>query len=216
MILTFHDGFCVRASAGDTTIVFGPVSKSSKNFKPVNFSADVVFVSLNHPDMNGIEDVRRPRLESTASNGAGNQPFFVTGPGEYEIKDIAAFGFASKSKYGGEERTNTIYSVNFDGLTVMYAGAVGTTELPKDIEEMDSPDVLIVPVGANGALSPSDAQKLAVNLEAKIVIPIGYDEKTLKQFLKEAGAEGTKAEEKLTIKKKDVVGKANEVVVLKV
>ena len=206
MILTFHDGFCVRASAGDTTIVFGPVSKSSKNFKPTNFGADVAFVSFNHPDMNGIEEAGR----------GDKQPFFVTGPGEYEIKDIAAFGFASKSKYGGEERTNTIYSVNFDGLTVMYAGAVGTTELPKDIEEMDSPDVLIVPVGANGALSPSDAQKLAVNLEAKIVIPIGYDEKTLKQFLKEAGAEGTKAEEKLTIKKKDVVGKANEVVVLKV
>ena len=121
MILTFHDGFCVRASAGDTTIVFGPVSKSSKNFKPTNFGADVAFVSFNHPDMNGIEEAGR----------GDKQPFFVTGPGEYEIKDIATFGFASKSKYGGEERTNTIYSVNFDGLTVMYAGAVGTTELPK-------------------------------------------------------------------------------------
>lgn len=206
MILSYHDGFCVRASAGDTTIVFGPVSKASKDFKPTNFGADVAFVSLNHTDMNGIEEAGR----------GDKQPFFVTGPGEYEIKDIAAFGFGSKSKYGGDEKINTIYSVNFDGLTVMYAGAVGTTELPKDIEEMDSPDVLIVPVGGNGALSPSDAQKLAVNLEAKIVIPIGYDEKTLKQFLKEAGAEGTKAEEKLTIKKKDVVSKQNEVVVLKV
>ena len=46
------------------------------------------------------------------------------------------------------------------------------------------------------------------------MIPVGYDEKSLKQFLKEAGAEGTKAEEKLTIKKKDVAGKENEVVVL--
>ena len=146
---------------GDTTIVFGPVSKSSKNFKPTNFGADVVFVSFNHPDMNGIEEAGR----------GDKQPFFVTGPGEYEIKDIATFGFASKSKYGGEERTNTIYSVNFDGLTVMYAGAVGTTELPKDIEEMDSPDVLIVPVGANGALSPSDAQKLAVNLRRRSSYP---------------------------------------------
>lgn len=215
MILTYHEGFCVRAQAGDTTIVFGPISKQSKNFKPTNFGADVAFVSLNHPDMNGIVEAGR----------GDKQPFFVTTPGEYEIKDIAAFGFGSKSKYpireaspsnGAGERINTIYSVNFDGLTVMYTGAVGTTELPKDIEEMDSPDVLIVPVGGNGALSPSEAQKLAVNLEAKIVIPVGYDDKSLKQFLKEAGAEGTKAEEKLTIKKKDVAGKENEVVVLKV
>ena len=205
MILTYHDGFCVRASAGDTTIVFGPVSKQSKNFKPTNFGADVAFIPLNDPDMNGAEE---------ASRGE-KRPFVITGPGEYEIKDMSVFGFESSSEYGGLKRINTIYSVLFDGLTVLYAGAIGTTDLPKDISEMDSPDVLIVPVGNAGALSPSEAQKLAVNLEAKIVIPVGYDEKTLKQFLKEAGAEGTKAEEKLTIKKKDVVGKENEVVVLK-
>lgn len=206
MILTYHEGFCVRAQAGDTTVVFGPVAKQSKNFKPTNFGADVAFVSLNHPDMNGVEEAGRGE----------RQPFAVIGPGEYEVKDVTALGFGSTSKYGGGDRINTIYSVSFDGLTVMYAGAVGTTALPKDIEEMDAPDVLIVPVGGEGALSPSDAQKLAVNLEAKIVIPVGYDDKSLKHFLKEAGAEGTKAEEKLTIKKKDVAGKQNEVVVLKV
>ena len=48
------------------------------------------------------------------------------------------------------------------------------------------------------------------------MIPVGYDDKSLEQFLKEAGADSVKPEEKLTIKKKDVVGKANEVVVLKV
>ncbi len=205
MILTYHDGYCVRASAGDTTVVFGPVSKQSKNFKPTNFGADVAFVSVNHPDMNGVEEAGR----------GDRQPFAVTGPGEYEIKDVTALGFGSTSSYGGSERINTLYSVTFDGLTVMYAGAVGTTTLPKDIEEMDSPDVLIVPIGGEGALTPAEAQKLAVNFEAKIVIPIGYDDKTLKLFLKEAGAEGTAAEEKLTIKKKDVVGKQGEVVVLK-
>src|SRR3989344_7825770 len=168
MILTYHDGFCVRASAGDTTIVFGPISKQSKNFKPTNFGADVAFIPMNHPDMNGI-----------AGAGRGDkQPFFVTTPGEYEIKDIAAFGFGSKSKYpireaspsngagGGAEKINTIYSVTFDGLTVMYAGAVGTTELPKDIEDMDAPDVLIVPIGGAGAPSASEWQQLGHNLAA--------------------------------------------------
>ncbi len=205
MILTYHDGFCVRASAGDTTVVFGPVSKASKNFKPTNFGADVAFVSLNHPDMNGIAEAGRGE----------KQPFAIIGPGEYEVKDIAAFGFSSTSQYGGKELINTIYSVTFDGLTVMYLGAIGTTALPKDLEGMDPPDVLIVPIGDAGALTPAEAQKLAVNMEAKIVIPVGYDEKTLKQFLKEAGADSVKPEEKLTIKKKDIVGKENEVVVLK-
>lgn len=205
MILTYHDGFCVRASAGDTTIVFGPISKASKEFKPTNFGADVAFISFYHPDMNGAEEAGRGE----------KQPFVISGPGEYEIKDIAAFGFPSESTYGGDKRINTLYSVTFDGLSVFYAGAVGTTTLPKDLEDMDSPDILIVPIGDKGALTPAEAQKLAVNLEAKIVIPIGYDTASLKLFLKEAGAENIKPEEKLTLKKKDVAGKENEVVVLK-
>ena len=68
-------------------------------------------------------------------------------------------------------------------------------------------------VGGGGALSASEAQKLAVKLEAKIIIPILHDDKSLKQFLKEAG-EDVKPVEKLTIKPRDLTGKENEVVVL--
>lgn len=203
MILTFHEGACVRAQAGDTTLVFGPVSKKSKNFKPTNFGADIAFISLNHADMNGSDEAVR----------GDKQPFIISSPGEYEVKDVVAAGFASGSKWGGEARTNTIYSVHFDGLSVMYLGALGDLDLPSDLLEMDAPDVLITPVGANGALSPAEAQKLAVKLEAKIVVPILYDEKTLKQFLKETG-ENVKPVDKLTLKPRDVVGKQGEVVVL--
>lgn len=204
MILTFHEGSCVRASAGDTTIVFGPVSKQSRNFKPVNFGADVSIVSLNHPDMNGADEAGRGE----------KQPFTVTGPGEYEVSDITISGFPAGSMYGGEGRINTVYSVHFDGLSVLYLGALGDMDLPAEVLEMDEPDVLIVPVGGEGALAPAEAAKLAVKLEAKMIIPVLYDEKTLKQFLKESGAEGTKPTDKLTIKPRDVVGKQNEVVVL--
>lgn len=203
MILTYHEGACVRAQAGDTTLVFGPVSKKSKDFKPTNFGADIAFVSLNHPDMNGIEEAGRGE----------KQPFVVHGPGEYEVKDVAAAGFASGSTWGGTPLTNTIYSAHFDGLSVMYLGALGETDLPKDVLEMDPPDVLIVPVGGNGALSPAEAQKLAVKLEAKIIVPILHDDKSLKQFLKET-SEGVKPVDKLTLKARDVVGKQGEVVVL--
>lgn len=204
MILTFHEGACVRAQAGDTTIVFGPVSKLSKAFRPVNFGADVAFVSLNHPDMNGASEAGR----------GDKQPVEVIGPGEYEIKDISAAGFPSGSTYGGEGRINAIYSIHMDGLSVLYLGALGETDLHPDVLEMDPPDVLIVPVGGNGVLNPAEAAKIAVKLEAKIVIPILYDDKSLKTFLKEAGAEDVKAVDKLTIKPRDLVGKQGEVVVL--
>src|SRR3989344_683040 len=203
MILTFHEGACIRAQAGDTTLVFGPVSKQSKNFKPTNFGADVAFISFNHPDMNGSEEAGRGE----------KQPLIISGPGEYEVKDVTAAAFPSGSKYGGAALTNTVYSVHFDGLSLMYLGALGDLDLPADVLEMDSPDILIIPVGGSGALSPAEAQKLAVKLEAKIVIPVLFDDKSLKQFLKEVG-EDVKPVEKLTVKPRDVVGKESEVVVL--
>ena len=214
MILTFHEGSCVRASAGDTTAVFGPVSKASKNFKPVNFGTDVAIVSLNHPDMNGAEEAARGE----------KQPFAIFGAGEYEVSEIVVSGFPAGSMYGlpadagrgqgGEGRINTVYSMHFDGLSILYLGALGDMDLPSEVLEMDSPDILVIPVGGEGTLSPAEAEKLAVKLEARIVIPILYDDKTLKQFLKEAGADGTKPVDKLTLKPRDVVGKQNEVVVL--
>lgn len=204
MILTFHEGSCIRASAGDTTIVFGPVSKQSKNFKPTNFGADVAFISLNHPDMNGAEEAGR----------GDKQPFVVFGPGEYEVKEITASGYPAGSMYDKEGKINTVYSVHFDGISVLYLGALGDMDLPSEVLEMDSPDVLILPVGGDGVLSAAEAEKLAVKLEAKIMIPILYDDKSLKTFLKEAGADGTKPVDKLTIKPRDLVGKKNEVVVL--
>lgn len=203
MILTYHEGACIRAQAGDTTLVFGPVSKGSKNFKPTNFGADVAFISLNHPDLNGSEEAGR----------GDKRPFVISGPGEYEVKDMSASGFPSGSKWGGKPLTNTVFSVHFDGLSVLYLGALGDMDLPPDVLEMDAPDILIVPVGGNGSLSPAEAQKLSVKLEPKVVIPVLYDEKSLKQFLKEAG-ETVKPVEKFTVKPRDVAGKESEVVVL--
>ncbi len=210
MILTYHEGGCIRAQAGETTLVFGPVSKQSKNFKPTNFGADIAFVPLNHPDFNGVAEAGRGE----------RQPFAITGAGEYEVKGITAAGFGTASQWGNEERINTVYSVHFDGLSLLYLGALsfplGGAKLPAEVMEMDAPDILIVPVGGSGVLEPDDAHDLAVKLEAKIVIPILYDEKSLKLFLKEAGAEGVKPVEKLTLKPKDVAGKENEVVVISV
>lgn len=204
MILTFHEGACIRAQAGDTTLVFSPVSKQSKHFKPANFGADVAFVSLNHPDLNGAEEAAR----------GDKQPFVIFGPGEYEVKEITAAGFQSKSGYGGEEKINTVYALTFDDMNLLYLGALGDADLPKDVFEMDSPDILITPVGGQGTLTPAEAAKLAVKLEPKVIIPVLYDDKTLKQFLKESGDEGVKPIEKFTVKLRDLADKEGDVVVI--
>ena len=208
MILTYHEGACIKATAGDTTLVFGPVSKASKNFKPTNFGADVAFISFNHADMNGALEVAR----------GDRQPFVIAGPGEYEVHDISVAAFPTGSTYPStglaEGKINTVYSVHFDGLSLLYVGALGDLDIPAEVFEMDSPDILIIPIGGEGTLDSAEASKLAVKLEAKIVIPILSTPSSLKQFLKESGDETVKPVEKLTIKPRDIADKENEVVVL--
>ncbi len=167
MILTFHEGACIRASAGDTTLVFGPISKSSKNFKPTNFGVDVAFISLNHPDMNGAEEV----------SFGGKEPFVIDGPGEYEHSGVTIQGFLTKSQYGLPKGTldaiNTVYAVTLEGMTLVHLGALSDPMLSHDAREaIDEIDVLFVPVGGDGVLSVAEAAKIAVTLEPKIVIPI--------------------------------------------
>ncbi len=208
MIITAHGGECIRISAGDATLVFGPVSKKSKNLKPINFGADVAFVSVKHPDMDGGEEASRN----------GSEAFVITGAGEYEVKTMTANGFETPTQYDGRT-INTAYLVSFDGMTVLYLGALSDAKLPAGaLEDVESIDVLFVPIGGDGVLSASEAHKLAIQLEAKVIIPIHWDgigeAAALKQFLKEAGKDGTKPVEKLTIKPKDVLPMVSEVVVL--
>src|ERR1051326_8879482 len=122
MIVSFHEGACIRAQAGETTVVFSPVSKRSKRCKPVNFGADIAFISLNDPDMNGAAEAARGERE----------PFIVYGPGEYEIQGIEVAAFPTASKYAGVDRINTIYAMKFDGISVLYLGAISNSDLPAD------------------------------------------------------------------------------------
>lgn len=208
MIINYLGGEFVKIQFGDTILAFNPVSKDS-NLRTAKFGADIVLSTLNHPDMNGIDQV----------SFGDKKPFIVSGPGEYEVKGVFIKGMASESEYGGEgKRINTMYSVALEGMNICFLGALNTQELPKETDEgMDGVDILFVPIGGEGVLTPAQAYKLAVEIGPKIMIPIHYGEMgvkdALKQFLKEAG-ENPKPESKLTLKKKDLEGRDADVVVL--
>ncbi|KKR65500.1 MAG: Zn-dependent hydrolase of the metallo-beta-lactamase superfamily, partial [Parcubacteria group bacterium GW2011_GWB1_40_5] len=101
MIITYHGVDFFKVSFGDTTIAINPISKSSK-LKSSTFGSDITLISLNSPEHNGADITSRGDKES----------FLINGPGEYEVSGVFIKGFLSKSNYGGEERINTIYTVN--------------------------------------------------------------------------------------------------------
>lgn len=205
MIITYHGAEFFKVSFGDTTLAFNPISKKSK-LSGTKFGADVSFVSLNHPDFNGADEM---------AFGA-KQPFVVDGPGEYEIGDVTARGFGVETMYEGEKRFNTIYQVNLEGINMIFLGALGSDAIdPKILGEFGEIDILFVPIGGGDVLDVPAASKLATKLEARCIIPMHYDDNALKAFLKEEGVAAEKPLEKLTIKKKDLLEMESQVVVLK-
>lgn len=206
MIITYHGGQCFKVSFGDTTIAFDPPSKESKNFEAVKFGADAAFISLKHPDFNGKDQV---------SHGS-KQAFIVNGPGEYEIGEVTARGFGVSTTYEGVSRYNTIYQVQLEDINMVFLGALGSPEIdPKILSEFGDIDILFLPIGGGDLLEVPQASKLAVKLEARLILPMNYDKQTLSAFLKEESSESVKPIEKLTIKKKDIGAMSGEIVVLK-
>lgn len=203
MIITTNGHHSIKLQSGDSILSVNPISKDS-NFKSTRFGADVVLVSINHPDFNG----------SSEMSFSDKHAFVINAPGEYEIKGMTVKGFLSKSNYDDGEYFNTIYSVNMDGIHVCCLGALSEEKVSTEaIEAMNDIDILFIPVSKD-TLSPSDAYKISVSLEAKLIIPFG-DETMIKSFIKEAGVDKPETVDKITIKKKDLDQKQGEVILLK-
>jgi L-ascorbate metabolism protein UlaG (beta-lactamase superfamily) len=205
MVITHHGGQAFKVSFGNTTLAFDPVSKSSK-LASTKFGSDVAFISLNHPNFNGSDQVAH----------SSKQPFVVAGPGEYEIGDVTARGYGVKTTYDDMERYNTIYQVKLEDMNLVFLGALGNPEIdPKILAEFGDVDVLFIPIGGGDVLEVPQAAKLALKLEARLIIPMHYDKVALGAFLKEMGADVSPVD-KLTLKKKDVNEMEGDVAVLSV
>ena len=205
MIITYFGKQFFKIQQGDMVLAFNPVSKSSKTGISAHFGADLAFVSTNHPDYNGVEQL---------SHG-DRVPFIISGPGDYEVKDVFVKGVMSNAQIANKKYINTIYLLTVDGIDIVFLGALSDIEISKESREaIEEPDILFVPVGGKSVLDAKQAAKLASSLEPKMIIPMDYDNSSLKLFLKEIGEEKAEVVDKLTLKRKDLEGKEGEVVVL--
>jgi len=206
MIITFLGKQFFKIGQGSLVVAFNPISKDSKySAKISKFGSDIALSTINHPDYNGFDMV---------SHGE-TVPLEINGPGDYEIKDIFIKGIMTETTLDNKKYINTIYSLSIENISLCFLGAISDDKLSSNIRgQIESPDILFVPIGNNDLLDPIEAYKLAVALEPKIIIPMDYDEKTLKAFLKEGGQEKVQPIEKLTIKAKELIGREGEIVVL--
>ncbi|HRY62272.1 MAG TPA: MBL fold metallo-hydrolase [Candidatus Paceibacterota bacterium] len=205
MIITYYGGLCTKAQIGDVSVSFNPPLRSDG--KTPRFSSSVALFSTKEKDQN-------------FSQGGSGEVFIIDGPGEYEVGGIFIKGVLVEKEVGGKKKMNTIYSVLFDDINLCHLGAISSADIkPEVLEKLGTIDILFTPVTGGDLATPSVAGKLATAFQPHVVIPMygtdkGEDNASLKQFLKEEGAEDLKPVDKLTIKKKDIESKEEDVVVL--
>jgi len=195
-------------------LVIDPFDPSIGLKMPV-LEADLVLSTHDHEDHNNVKAVKGP---------AGGAPFVITGPGEYEIKDISVRGIPSfhDEKEGKERGENTIYMIEAEGMRLCHLGDLGQSELTADqVSKIGNIDILFVPVGGVYTIDAKAATKIVSQIEPRIVIPMHYMLANLRfklekvdEFLKEMGVKNAEAQPKLAIKLRDFTSEETKVIVL--
>lgn len=197
MQINWYGHSCFRLRSRKGTVITDPYGDGIGYSLP-RVRADIVTVSHDHPNHANVKAIK-------------GKPRIISGPGEYEIKDIFIIGIPMplNARKGDNGERNTIYVFDFDGITVCHLGDLRRVPTQAQVEELSDVDVLLVPVGGGTTIGAAKALDMISLLEPKIVIPMHYRTKALKgvklhsvdPFLKEMGAKGIEPQDMVKVTK---------------
>lgn len=217
MLLTYHGHSMFKLKGKKGVVVTDPFDQYI-GFSAPNLSADIVTVSHQHSDHNALAQISATTRRRT--------PFVIDEAGEYEIGGISVFGTKTHhdTSEGAERGENLVFTIFIDEVRVCHLGDLGHELSSKQLEEIGSVDVLLIPIGGSFTIGPELAIKTIRAIEPSIVIPMHYrtpdhdpkifsELKTLDDFTKEYGM-NPKPESKIEITR-NRLGEETELVVMR-
>lgn len=205
MVLNYYglSFFRAQGNQSDVSVVFDPFDQQS-GWRLPRPSADLVLSS-------------DPRVKTSAlsvKSREGGSPFFITAPGEYEVKGVFVYGIHATAD-------SILYVAGIDDIYVGHLGTLDRTLTEHELDALGRIDVLLLPVGGGTTLSPKSAIDVITQIEPRIVVPMMYklagvkaDLRPIEDFLKEYGVKDAAREDKLKVLKKDLPADETKVVVL--
>jgi hypothetical protein len=188
MIVKYLGGNCFQLREKDSYLLLGePASQ---------VDVDVVLLG------NGKQLVKK-----LVSPKKRKQPFFVPGPGEYEIGGIEIFG-----------QGDHVWQINFNKWQLCFMNQSWQMPDEKKVDALGQIDILFLTLlkGKTGAKKAAEAIK---RVSPKAVIPginrKDQDKDWAKAFLDEMDKEDLKPKEKLTLKKSQLSEETTDIYLLK-
>jgi L-ascorbate metabolism protein UlaG (beta-lactamase superfamily) len=189
---------CFRIKGKKTSIVIDPYDVSVGLKLPKDLTSDIVLSTHDHPGHNNVSAV-------------SGSPIVITGPGEYEIKEVTVFGESTfhdeeKGKKYGE---NTIFKFSIDKINFLHLGDLGHDLKIESSGDFNNIDVLMIPIGDDTTINSKEAMEIIAKIEPLIVLPMHYKTDkhtdkyssllTMEDFKKKSSAEFQKISGKLSL-----------------
>jgi L-ascorbate metabolism protein UlaG (beta-lactamase superfamily) len=214
MNITWHGFSCFKIEekmvGGEVSLITDPFEPEDGKKLPRNVAADIVISSHDHSRHNNVKEI-------------GGDPFVITGPGEFEVKEVFVTGVPTYHDMvdGKEKGLNTMYYITIGDVHMVHLGDLKHPLEEKHMEELHNIDVLFVPVGGGGALNAKQAMEVIGQLEPRIIIPMHYKVGSMgsgldgvEPFLKAMGSGKLEKLSKLKISKKELPQEEMRVVLL--
>ena len=158
-----HACFLITSEAGTRIITDPYATKEDLTYGEITESADIVTVSHEHADHNNAAAVQ-------------GKPEVVRGIGTFGVKGIEFKGVPSyHDRAGGSQRgKNTIFCFEVDDIRVCHLGDLGHQLNDKQVAELSSIDILLIPVGGYFTIDARIATQVCDQLKPKVIIPMHY------------------------------------------
>lgn len=115
-------------------------------------------------------------LFTGAHGDVPNARLVIGQPGEYEVAGVSVYGYGMRAHMDEEKTKNaTMYKLIVDDTRILVTGHVYPELTERQLEEIGTVDIMVVPVGGNGyTTDPIGALKLIKKVEPKTIIPVHY------------------------------------------
>jgi L-ascorbate metabolism protein UlaG (beta-lactamase superfamily) len=164
-----------RLAAGDTTIVVDPlgdvVALAARGglkleYPPIEgVSADLVLVTHEHADHNGVEAIEGDPVVLRSTAGRLDSP----------IGEVLAVASEHDDEAGTRRGPNTIFVFELDGIRVAHFGDFGQRALrDEQAEAIGAVDLLFVPVGGGATIDAAQAAAVVERLQPRWIVPMHY------------------------------------------
>ena len=194
MDITWLGHACFRVRGSEAVLLSDPFSPEL-GLTLAAQDADVVTVSNQHPYHGWLDALQ-------------GSPRVLSGPGEYEVRGLYVKGVHTvlKAEEEGQDTWNTIFLIEMDGLVLCHMGDLAEPLSSRQVEELATPDVLLVPVGGGCTITPAQAAQVVNRLAPKVVVPMHYslpglrlDLEPVETFLREMGLKETQPQSRLSV-----------------